>query len=225
METLIELDKVSKNYSEPVLESISFKLDKGEQVSILGPSGCGKSTLLRIIKGLETQSSGNVVTEGDIGLMFQEPRLFKWRTVGENISLAGELDGDKIDEEKISRLLKLVGLYDKKEMFPSNLSGGEKQRVALARTLSTDPDVLLMDEPLSSLDERTRTRLQEEFIDICVETGKTTVFVTHSVREAWKMGDRIIVFTEKPTNIKKEFKKQEGRKEQQIKEIRKLVKS
>jgi len=117
VETLIELDKVSKNYSEPVLESISFKLDKGEQVSILGPSGCGKSTLLRIIKGLETQSSGNVVTEGDIGLMFQEPRLFKWRTVGENISLAGELDGDKIDEEKISRLLKLVGLYDKKKCF------------------------------------------------------------------------------------------------------------
>lgn len=221
---MIEIKEIDKSYEEKVLDSISFKVQEGEIVSILGPSGCGKSTLLKIVKGLEDADSGVVDAPSDKGMMFQEPRLLKWRNVSENVSLGMELKGKQLEEEKISELLEMVDLGEKIDEFPVSLSGGEKQRVAFARTMALDPEILLMDEPLSALDERTREILQDKFLDICTETGKTTLFVTHSVREAWKIGERIVVLSEKPTEVKEIMEKDESKKDQQIEELRRIVK-
>lgn len=222
---MIRINNISKSFDEKVLESIDLEVENAEIVSIIGPSGCGKSTLLKIIKGLQEPDSGNVEANGNIGMMFQEPRLLNWRTVEDNVRLGAELADMEISEGKIDRLLKLVRLPGKKDKYPKSLSGGEKQRVALARTLAVEPELLLMDEPLSALDEYTREGLQDEFLEICYEAGKATIFVTHSIREAWKMGDRIAVLSEKPAEIIKEINKDEGAQGEQIEELRNTIKS
>lgn len=221
---MLKVDDLEKSYGEKVLDGIGFEIRKGEMISILGPSGCGKSTLLKIIAGLEESDNGKIRNQYETGIMFQEPRLLKWRNVSENIEVGAELQGASCNDERVSRLLSMVGMKGRQKDFPNALSGGEKQRVALARTLATEPDLLLMDEPLSSLDERTRELLQDEFLEICAETGKTVIFVTHSVREAWKMGDRILVMSDKPTKVKDIVEKEEGKKREQIQSLRKIVK-
>lgn len=222
---MLRITNLTKSFDEKVLDEISFEVEKGRMLSIVGPSGCGKSTLLKIISGLEEPDRGTIDNSYKTGIMFQEPRLLRWRNVAENISLGTELKSQDLTDEKISEFLSMVDLQGRERDFPASLSGGEKQRVALARTLATEPDLLLMDEPLSALDERTREQLQDKFLDICVETNKSVIFVTHSVREAWKMGDRIMVLSEKPAKIEKIIEKEESKKREQIEQIRNLIKA
>lgn len=185
-----------------ILDGVSFEANKGEIVSIFGPSGCGKTTLLRIIAGLITPENGKILLKSEnIGMVFQEPRLLHWRTVRENISLGLELKCMSFGKEKIDSLINLVELDGFGDYYPHKLSGGMKQRVAIARALATDPDVLLMDEPLNSLDQNTRKKLQNTILKICDEKKIIAVFVTHNIEEAEKMGDRIIVLSQKPSTI------------------------
>lgn len=201
---MISVKGVKKSFEElRVLDSITFDVEKGELVCILGPSGCGKTTLIRILAGLIPQDGGEVfMNSGKIGIMFQEPRLVKWRTVEENVALGLELRGEEVDFKKIENLLEMVDIRDFADSFPNKLSGGMKQRAALARTLAISPEILLMDEPLSALDPVTRGVLQEKILEIHKLQKITALFVTHSIDEAVKMGRRIIVLSGKPTVIK-----------------------
>lgn len=202
MTHVIEIEDLTQYFDELlVLDDISMEVAEDEVVSVLGPSGCGKSTLLRIIAGLIEPSEGTVRVAGETGMMFQEARLLKWRTVAENIRLGADLQERELSDERIEELLGMVDLDGYMERYPSKLSGGERQRVALARTLALEPEVLLMDEPVSALDAATREALQDTFLEVHERTGKATVFVTHSIEEAVKMGDRVLVFSGKPTHI------------------------
>lgn len=199
--------KTSKGFTG-ALKNINLNVSQGEFVCLVGPSGCGKSTLLNLIAGLEKQDYGTIKSQGKIGLMFQEPALFPWLKVKDNISFGLKIK--KINKEKINELvdehLKLVQLSHFKEAYPHELSGGMKQRVALARTLILNPDILLMDEPFAALDAQTREILYKDLQNIWRMTKKTIVFVTHNVREAVCLGDRIEVFSARPGTIKKEFR-------------------
>lgn len=200
---MIEVKNLKKSFSNlKILDGISFKVRKGEIATLLGPSGCGKTTLTRILADLLPHDDGDVSIGAEVGLMFQEPRLLPWRTVKENISLGLELQDKTIDDGKIEELLKLVDLYDFKDSYPSELSGGMKQRVALARTLVIEPRILIMDEPLSALDPVTRKMLQDKILKIHRKKKLTTLFVTHSIEEAIRLGDKIIVFSQRPTKVK-----------------------
>lgn len=200
---MIKVSNLRKSFGKlKVLDGIDFKIKKGELVSFLGPSGCGKTTLIRILADLLQHDDGNISVGAEVGVMFQEPRLLPWRTVKENISLGLELQDKTIDNEKIEEMLKLVDLYDFKDMYPSELSGGMKQRVALARTLVTEPRILLMDEPLSALDPITRKMLQNKILKIHKKKKLTTLLVTHSIEEAARLGNRIIVLSQRPTKVK-----------------------
>ncbi len=193
------------------LDHISLDVDDKEFVCILGPSGCGKTTLLRLIAGLDTARSGSVVLDGEemrgpspkIGLVFQEYSLFPWRNVMDNIAFGLEMQKKPRDERYriAEQYLKLVGLTQFATSYPSELSGGMRQRVAVARALALDPVLLLMDEPFGALDAQTRNMLQKELLEIWEKTRKTIVFITHSVDEAVYMADRIIVLTPRPGRI------------------------
>lgn len=192
--------KVEKNFGERRLfRGLDLEIESGEFLCLLGPSGCGKSTLLRVIGGLEKLDQGEMKVEvqpNKLGFVFQEPRLLSWRTAAENIALPSEIQGPKISEERLHALLAQVQLEKNvQSLFPRQLSGGMKMRVALARALSNQPTLLLMDEPLAALDETTRFRLQEEIRKIyeLAQPNLTIVFVTHSVSEAAFLASRIIV--------------------------------
>jgi NitT/TauT family transport system ATP-binding protein len=199
---------------EPVeaLSQIDLEVDDKEFICILGPSGCGKTTLLRIIAGLEDASSGSVETvRGDAGgpvpktaMIFQEYSLYPWRSVLDNISFGLELSGASREtrDEAAHRYIELVGLKGFEQSYPYELSGGMRQRVAVARALAIEPDVLLMDEPFGALDAQTRNRLQKEILDIWDKTRKTILFVTHSVDEAVYLADRIVVLTGRPGSVR-----------------------
>ena len=188
----------------------------GEFLCIVGPSGCGKSTLLHLIAGLHQQTSGQVLIDGkpiqgpgtDRILIFQELGLFPWLTVGQNVEFGMKMKGvSKAErEEKIRQYLRLVHLSQFKDSYTHQLSGGMRQRVALARALATEPDVLLMDEPFAALDAQTRDLLHDELERIWSETGRTIIFVTHNVREAIRLGDRIALLTFRPGRVKSEFR-------------------
>ncbi|MFH0832613.1 MAG: ABC transporter ATP-binding protein [Candidatus Aenigmatarchaeota archaeon] len=200
---MIDVKNVTKSFGKlEILDKISFKVERGELVTVLGPSGCGKTTIARIIAGLLQHDDGSVYTKGRIGIMFQEPRLLPWRTVSENIILGIDLQEREIDKENVDEVLRLVDLHDFKDSYPSELSGGMKQRVALARTLITEPEVLVMDEPLSALDSMTRKTLQKKILEIHKRRRLTTLFITHSMEEAALLGDRIILFSKRPAKIK-----------------------
>ncbi len=194
------------------LKHITFDVDDGELVTIVGPSGCGKSTLLNLIAGLQKPSAGQIVVAGaqvcgpgpDRGMVFQEFAILPWRTVWENIGHGLEIQ--KVPKEKrdatIARYVELIGLQGFEKKYPYELSGGMKQRVAVARTLAANPKVVLMDEPFAALDAQTRVTLREEVLRISLETACTILFVTHSVDEAVFLGDRVIILSKHPGEIK-----------------------
>ncbi|OUY06633.1 ABC transporter ATP-binding protein [Acinetobacter populi] len=193
------------------VENISLEVKAGEFLVIVGPSGCGKSTLLDLLAGLTTPSGGEIKIDGraitgpglDRGIVFQQYALFPWLTALQNIEFGLEAKGiAKEERQKTAQyFLQLVGLTDFKDHYPSELSGGMKQRVAIARSLAYNPDVLLMDEPFAALDAQTRETLQGELLRIWQQTGKTVVFITHSIDEAIYLGQRIAVMTSKPGRI------------------------
>jgi NitT/TauT family transport system ATP-binding protein len=197
------------------LDHINLQVKAGEFLCIVGPSGCGKSTLLHLIAGLHRQTSGEVLVDGkrvqgpgtDRILIFQELGLFPWLTVGENVEFGMKMKriGKAEREEKTRYYLRLVHLSQFKDSYSHQLSGGMRQRVALARALATEPDVLLMDEPFAALDAQTRDLLHEELERIWAETGRTIIFVTHNVREAIRLGDRVVLLTFRPGRVKREF--------------------
>jgi NitT/TauT family transport system ATP-binding protein len=208
---------VSKNYisggrSMHAVENVSFDIKDAQFVCIVGPSGCGKSTLLRMIAGLEPISSGEIFVGGkkvtcpspSIGFVFQEYTLFPWRTVQKNVEFGLEMKKLPAPErEKIAaKYIDLVGLTKFKDAYPYELSGGMKQRTAIARTLAVNPEVLLMDEPFGALDAQTRNILQEELLDIWSKERKKVLFVTHNVDEAVFLADKVIIMTARPGRIK-----------------------
>ncbi len=196
------------------LDDTSITVGKGELVSLIGPSGCGKSTLLNIIGGLINQSSGTVTVDGEtvtaplpqkVAYVFQESTLFPWKTVKDNIKVGLAFQGacPRTEREERARdALAAVGLSDFETLFPRQLSGGMKQRVQLARAISLQTEILLMDEPFAALDEQTRMVLGEDLSVLLAKTGKTIVFVTHSLVEAVFLADRVAVFTARPGRIK-----------------------
>jgi NitT/TauT family transport system ATP-binding protein len=207
--------KTSSGQRLLALDHINLKVNSGEFVCIVGPSGCGKSTLLHLIAGLHLPMSGSVLVDDklvagpgtDRILIFQELGLFPWLKVGENVEFGMKMKGKAKAErrEKTEHYLRLVHLLQFKDSYTHQLSGGMRQRVALARALATEPDVLLMDEPFAALDAQTRDLLHDELERIWVETGCTIIFVTHNVREAVRLGDRVVLFTFRPGRIKREF--------------------
>lgn len=201
-----------KKCSLVVLDDFNLEIKKGEFISILGPSGCGKSTFLSILAGLTSKSSGNLTVDGQEvnginkkhSVVFQGYALFPWRTVLENVETGLEIRGIKKKERKEIALeyINLVGLQAFANRYPHELSGGMKQRVAIARSLAYDPDVLLMDEPFGALDAQTREVLQTELLRIWETSNKTIVFITHSIDEAIYLSDRVAVMTARPGKVK-----------------------
>ena len=197
------------------LDHINLQVRAGEFLCIVGPSGCGKSTLLHLIAGLHSQSSGQILVDGnpvqgpgtDRIMIFQDHALFPWLTVGENVEFGMKMKGVPKGErrKKTEHYLHLVHLGKFKKSYIHQLSGGMRQRVAIARALATEPDVLLMDEPFAALDAQTRDLLHDELERIWSETGRTIIFVTHNVREAVRLGDRVVLMTFRPGRVKREF--------------------
>ncbi len=194
------------------LTGVSLDVRSGEFVSLLGPSGCGKSTLLRLIGGLLAPQHGQVLVDGSppreaqraksLGFVFQDPALLPWRTVAANVRLPLQVNrraGGRLD---VDALLRLVGLDGFTNYYPHQLSGGMQQRVALARALAADPPLLLMDEPFGALDDITRTEMRYELLRITARSGKTVIFVTHSIAEAVLLSDRVAVMTDRPGRIR-----------------------
>ncbi|TYK49187.1 ABC transporter ATP-binding protein [Actinomadura decatromicini] len=194
------------------LHDVSLDVAEGEFLVVVGPSGCGKSTLLDLIGGLAAPTSGRVLIDGaevtgpalDRGIVFQQYALLPWRTALRNVEFGLEAKGLGRRErvETARRHLELVGLSGFADRYPHELSGGMKQRVAIARSLAYDPDVLLMDEPFAALDAQTRDSLQEELLRIWAKTGKTVVFITHGIDEAVYLGGRVAVMTARPGTVK-----------------------
>jgi NitT/TauT family transport system ATP-binding protein len=206
------------------LDRINLQVKTGEFLCIVGPSGCGKSTLLHLIAGLQQPTSGTVLIDGkpvqapgtDRILIFQELGLFPWLTVADNVEFGMKMKGISKRERKLKAeyYLRLVQLSQFADSYIHQLSGGMRQRVALARALATEPDVLLMDEPFAALDAQTRDLLHDELERIWTQTGRTIIFVTHNVREAARLGDRVAVFTFRPGRIKREFTVEQPRPRQ-----------
>ena len=216
-EDILCLKNITKTYQEKngetkALDNISFNVKKGEFVSIIGPSGCGKSTLLSIIAGLEKPNSGEVYIEGEktdgiskkIGYMLQKDSLLEWRTIYNNVILGLEIRRMKTkeNEEYVKELLNKYNLYDFKDKYPAQLSGGMRQRTALIRTLAIKPKILLLDEAFSALDYQTRMMVSKDVYDILREEKKTALIVTHDISESISLSDKVIVLTKRPANIK-----------------------
>jgi NitT/TauT family transport system ATP-binding protein len=197
------------------LKDINLQIPNGQFVCLLGPSGCGKSTLLNAVAGFSLPSSGSITTDGkpvtgpgpDRGMVFQEYALFPWMTVEQNVAFGLEIKGiGKIDiQQRVAQLLGKLGLTDFRSRFPKDLSGGMRQRVAIARILALDSPILLMDEPFGALDALTRRTLQDELLRIWSELKKTIIFVTHSIEEAIYLADRIVVMTYRPGTVKRDI--------------------
>lgn len=216
----VQLNKLNKVYLGPsgplsVITDLDLAIGDGEFLSVVGPSGCGKSTLLNVIAGFEKPTSGDVLVNGErvVGpdphrfVIFQEPALFPWLNVHQNVVFGLRMAGvDRaILADKAAELLKSVHLAKFASAWVNQLSGGMKQRVALARALAMDPDILLMDEPFAALDAQTRDMLHELLEEVYLTTGKTIVFVTHNVREAVRLGSRVVLMTSEGGRIKRQF--------------------
>ena len=210
MKKILEVKNICKTYQSQngeieALKNISFDIKEGEYISIIGPSGCGKSTLLSIISGLESKSSGEIYIDGKIGYMLQKDNLLEWRTIYKNVLLGLEIQKENTQEnrEYVEELLKKYGLYEFKDKYPAQLSGGMRQRVALIRTLALKPDVLLLDEAMSALDYQSRLSISDDIFNIIKKEGKTAIMVTHDIAEAVSLSDRVIVLTKRPAKVKK----------------------
>jgi len=198
------------------LKDVSLDLKAGELMSVLGPSGCGKTTLLNIVAGFLAPTSGDVLLHGDPvtgpsperGMVFQQGALFEWMDVRKNVAFGPAMKGtpQKEIDETVDELLAITGLSDFKDKAIYELSGGMQQRVALARCLANDPDVILMDEPLGALDALTREKMQGLVLKLWKETGKTIILITHSVEEALLLGERLLVMAPRPGRIHKEYR-------------------
>ncbi|MEL6102957.1 MAG: ABC transporter ATP-binding protein [Pseudomonadota bacterium] len=198
------------------LKNVSLELKAGEIMSVLGPSGCGKTTLLNILAGFLAPTEGQIVLNGhrvegpdaERGMVFQQGALFEWMSVRDNVGFGPSMKGmPKNDKaEIVNHLLDVVGLQDFKEKAVYELSGGMQQRVALARCLANEPDVILMDEPLGALDALTREKMQSLVLKLWKETGKTIILITHSVEEALLIGERLLVMAPRPGRIHKEYR-------------------
>lgn len=204
-----------KNGGEPInaLQNVSLDIMQGEFISLVGPSGCGKTTLLRAIADLQQPSSGSICVRGQspreirlqkkYGIVFQSPVLYDWRTVRRNVCMPMELLGlpKKQRTANVTKMLELVGLLQFGKKYPHELSGGMQQRVGIARALAIKPEILLMDEPFSALDEFTKEKLHEDLLRIWNKTNKTVVFVTHNIQEAVFLSDRVVVLSPHPGRV------------------------
>lgn len=217
MENILEVKNIGKKYQNKegeilALKNVNFRVKKGEFVSIIGPSGCGKSTLLSIIAGLEEKTTGEIYIEGEkvngisskIGYMLQRDCLLEWRNILSNIMFGLEVKGknDNVNKEYVLELLKKYNLYEFKDKYPSELSGGMRQRVALIRTLAVKPKILLLDEAFSALDYQTRIMVTNDIYYILRKEKITAIIVTHDISEAISMSDRVLVLSKRPGTIK-----------------------
>lgn len=216
---LLKISNIAMNYHSikgetQALKDVSFEVSDGKFISILGPSGCGKSTLLNIMSGLLEPSSGHVLYKGDdikknldkIGYMFQKDHLFEWNTVWENVILGLKIKKQLNNEskERVNELLDAYGLLRFKNHYPSELSGGMRQRVALIRTLALNPEILFLDEPFSALDYQSRLLVCDDVYKIIKTEKKTAIMVTHDIAEAISMSEKVIVLSKRPSNVKVE---------------------
>lgn len=217
MKEILEIKNISKKYQHKngetiAIKDVNLKVKEGEFISIIGPSGCGKSTLLSVIAGLEEKSDGEIYIENEnveglsskIGYMLQKDCLLEWRTIYSNIMLGLEIKKIKTKEniKYAEQLLKKYGLYEFKDKFPNQLSGGMRQRVALIRTLAIKPKILLLDEAFSALDYQTRIKVTVDIYQILKSENITTIMVTHDISEAISMADRVVVLSQRPGSIK-----------------------
>ena len=216
------IDNVSMRFDLPggghvqALQDVTLELKAGELMSVLGPSGCGKTTLLNIVAGFLAPTKGRILLNDELvtgpdahrGMVFQQGALFEWMSVRDNVSFGPRMAGKRSAEYSgnVDHLLEVVGLQDFKEKAVYELSGGMQQRVALARCLANDPDVILMDEPLGALDALTREKMQSLVLKLWKETGKTIILITHSVEEALLLGERLLVMAPRPGRIHKEYR-------------------
>jgi len=217
-------------FREPLLalDDVSFDVGEGKFCCIVGPSGCGKSTILRIMAGLETPTSGQVdITDNGSGKMlsamvFQENSIFPWMNVWKNVAYGLQVRGESAStiKKQVNYFIEVTGLSKFKNSFPHQLSGGMKQRVSVARAFAADPEVLLMDEPFGSLDEQNKYILQEELLSIWKQNRKTVVFITHSIDEAIKLGDAILVMSSQPGNIKETIEVDMPRRDRNVENLR-----
>lgn len=217
----LEINGVSMTFELPdggkveALKDINLNIKEGELMSVLGPSGCGKTTLLNILAGFLAPTKGQIAMNGhtvtgphpERGMVFQKGALFEWMSVRKNVSFGPDMKGMSATEtnEKVEHLLDIVGLQDFKDKAIYELSGGMQQRVALARCLANEPDVILMDEPLGALDALTREKMQGLVLKLWKETGKTIILITHSVEEALLLGERLLVMAPRPGRVHKEY--------------------
>lgn len=213
MKTLISIQNITKKFfsnkgETNVINDISFDLYENEIVALLGPSGCGKSTLLNILSKLENITSGKVNINCKLGYMFQKDNLMDWRNIFNNITLGLEINHIKTKEniEYVNSLLKKYDLYDFKNYYPQELSGGMRQRISLIRTLALKPDLLLLDEPFSALDYQTKLFVQNDVYNIIKKEQKAALIVTHDITEAIALSDKIIILSNRPCTIKKIIK-------------------
>ncbi|MEO9825191.1 MAG: ABC transporter ATP-binding protein [Paracoccaceae bacterium] len=218
----LSIENISMRFDLPngghvqALQDVSLELNTGELMSVLGPSGCGKTTLLNIVAGFLAPTEGKIILndhqvtgpDAERGMVFQQGALFEWMSVRDNVSFGPRMKGQRQAEwgQNVDHLLDVTGLGDFKEKSVYELSGGMQQRVALARCLANDPDVILMDEPLGALDALTREKMQGLVLKLWKETGKTIILITHSVEEALLLGERLIVMAPRPGRIHKEYR-------------------
>ena len=219
---ILGLKDVTLTYQTPeretrALENVTFSVDEGEFVSLVGPSGCGKTTILSLVAGLIAPTSGEILVggkpvaeagRGSVGYMLQRDHLFEWRTIRENVLLGPEIRRTRGTETEAyaDALLRKYGLYEFRNHYPSQLSGGMRQRVALIRTLALHPNVLLLDEPFSALDFQTRLSVCDDVYAIIREERKTALLVTHDISEAVSMSNRVLVLSPRPAVVKRDFR-------------------